>query len=52
MMAILTWAVAILRYSTGVIEWKSDELKELDRKTRKTMTLHGPPHPKRDVDRL
>ena len=36
-----TWAVGILRYSAGVVEWKTDELKVLDRKTRKLMTLYG-----------
>ena len=51
-MAVNIWAVAILRYSTGVIDWKSEELKELDRKTRKTMSLYGALHPKSDVDRL
>ena len=51
-MAVNTWAVAILRYSAGVIDWKSEELKELDRKTRKTMSLYGALHPKSDVDRL
>ena len=29
-----------------------EELKELDRKNRKMMTLHGALHPKSDVDRL
>ena len=33
-------------------EWKTDELKVLDRKTRKMMTLYGAPHPKSDVDRV
>lgn len=51
-MAVNTWAVAILRYIAGVIEWQSEELKELDRKTRKTMSLYGALHPKSDVDRL
>lgn len=50
--AVNTWAVATLRYSAGVVEWKVDELKELDRKTRKMMTLHGALHPKSDVDQL
>ena len=49
-MAAKTWAVAILRYSAGVVEWKTDELKVLDRKTRKMMTLYGALHPKSDVD--
>ena len=26
-MAANTWAVAILRYSAGMIEWKTDDLK-------------------------
>ena len=28
------------------------ELEELDRRTRKLMTIYGPNHPKADVDRL
>ena len=51
-MAANTWAVAILRYSAGVVEWKTDELKVLDRKTRKMMTLYGALHPKSDVYRV
>ena len=47
-----TWAVSILRYSAGVVEWKTDELKVLDRKNRKMMTLHGALHPKSDVERV
>ena len=49
-MAANTWAVAILRYSAGLVEWKTDELNELDRKTRKMMTLFDALHPKSDVD--
>ena len=49
--AVNTWAVSILRYSAGVVEWKTDEFKVLGRKTRKMMTLHGAlHHPKSDVD--
>ena len=51
-MAANTCAVAILRYSAGVVEWKTDELKVLDRKTRKMMTLYGALHSKSDVDRV
>ena len=36
----------ILKYSTGVVEWKNDELKVLDRKTRKMMILYGALPPK------
>ena len=37
-MVINTWAVAIFRYWTGTVQWKASELKDLDRKLRKTMT--------------
>ena len=51
-MAVNSWAVAPLRYSANMVDWKVDELKELDRKTRKIMTLHGALHPKSDDDRM
>ena len=50
--AISTWSVAIFRYGTGIIQWKASELEDLDRKSRKTMTIFGGLHPKSDVDRL
>ena len=51
-MAINTRAVAVLRYSFGVLDWRKDELREMDRMTRKIMTMHGALHPKSDVDRV
>ena len=48
--AIKSWAVAIMRYGAGVLEWKFDELKELDWKTRKLLTIHKELHPKSDLD--
>ena len=36
---INTWAVAIFRYGAGIIQWKASELKDLDRKSRKKMTM-------------
>ena len=45
-----TWAVALLRYSAGVVEWTTQELKVLDRKTRKMITLYGALHPKSDAE--
>ena len=50
--AINTWAVAIFRYGAGIIQWTASELKDMDRKSRKTMTIYGGLHPKSDVDRL
>ena len=50
--ALNKWAIAILRYRAGKIQWKTSELKDLDRKLRKTTTMYRGLHPKRDVDRL
>ena len=50
--AINTWAVALLRYRAGVINWKVDELKKMDRTMRKTLTMYGALHPKSEIDRL
>ena len=50
--AINTWAVALLRYGAGIIKWNKEELQNLDRKSRKLLTLYGAFHPKSDVDRL
>ena len=49
---INTWAVTIFRYGAGIIHWKASELKDLDKKLRKTMKMYGGLHPKSDVDRL
>ena len=51
-MGINMWAVAVVRYGGGIVEWRQEELKRMDRKTRKMMTMHGALHPKSDVDRL
>ena len=50
--AINTWAVALLRYGAGIINWKVDELKKVDKTTRKTLTMYGALHPKSGIDRL
>ena len=34
-----TWAVAAVRYTAGIVDWTVDELKTIDRKTRKLMTM-------------
>ena len=51
MTAINCWAVK-MRYGAGVLEWRFDERKELDRKNRKLLTMHKGLHPKSDIDRL
>ncbi|XP_063592543.1 uncharacterized protein LOC134769733 [Penaeus indicus] len=50
-MAMNTWAVSLMRYGAGIIKWNVAELDEMDRKTRKIMTMNEF-HPKSDVDRL
>ena len=50
--AINSRAVSIIRYTAGVVEWNVDELKELDRRTRKLLTVYGAFARKGDVDRL
>ena len=48
---INTWAIAFLRYSAAFLEWTRLEKEELDRNTRKLLTMHKAFHPKSDVDR-
>ena len=38
---INTWAVAIFRNWAGIIQWKASELKDLDKKSRKSMMMYG-----------
>ena len=38
---INAWAVAVVRYSAGIVEWKDNELKAMDVRTRKILTMHG-----------
>ena len=51
-LAINSRAVSIVRYGAGIISWTKMELEELDRRTRKLMTMYGAHHPKANVDRL
>ena len=51
-LAINSWAISVLRYGAGVINWNMEEVKKLDRRTRKMMTNYGALHPKSDVDRI
>ena len=40
------------RLYLGTLQWKENELKVVDWKSRKTMTMYGALHPKSDVDRF
>ena len=45
-------AVPVLRYSFGIINWRTEEIKQIDRKTRKMLTMYKMHHRKADIDRL
>ena len=46
------WEVSLLRYSAAFIDWNCRELTQLDRRTRKSMTMRNALHPKSNIDRL
>jgi len=38
--------VPVLRYSFGIINWRIEEIKQIDRKTRKILTMYKMYHQK------
>ena len=42
----------MLRYSFGIINWRTEEIKKIDRKTRKMLKMFKMHHPKAEIDRL
>ena len=50
--AINSWAIPVLRYSAPFLKWRKTELQELDRRTRKLLTMHNAHHPKSNVERI
>ena len=50
--AINTWAVSIVRYSAGILDWTESDLTKMDIKTRKILTMNGVHHKRSNVDRL
>ena len=50
--AIGALAVPVSRYSSGITNWTTEEIKKIDRKTRKMLTMYKMHHPKADIDRL
>ena len=41
---INAWAIGVVRYSAGIIDWTERELKRMDVKTRKTLSMAGAFH--------
>ena len=50
--ALNSWAVSVVRYSAGILNWRENELKAIDVKTRKVLTMNGIFHKKGNVDRV
>lgn len=50
--AIGSLALPVIQYSFGIINWRVEEIRQLDKKTRKLLTMHGMLHPRADVSRL
>ena len=44
--AINKWVVPTVWYSTGIIEWTKEEVKKMDRKTKKIITIYGGLYPR------
>ena len=47
-----TWVVSVMRYGAGILKWTNEELKALDARTRKVMTMNEALHPKSDLERI
>ena len=50
--AINSWAVAVVRYSAAFVAWTQDEMKQLDRETRRLLVKFGALHPKSNILRI
>jgi hypothetical protein len=50
--AIGALAVPVLRYSFAIINWRLEKIQNIDRKTRKILTMYKMHRPKVDIDRL
>ena len=49
---INTWTVSVVRYSLAFLGWSRHQLEDIDRRTRKLLTMRNGFHPKGNVDRL
>ena len=52
MEAINTLATPVVTYSFNIVDWKMEEIRKLDRNTRKLLTMERMHHPRADVDRM
>ena len=47
-----TRAVSLMRYGAGTIKWNKEELQDIDKKSRKIMTMNKELHSRSDVARI
>ena len=50
--AVNAYCLPIIQYAVGIVKWNVDDLRSMDRKTRKLLTIHRGLHPRSDVDHL
>jgi len=50
--AVGALAVPVLRYGCDIINWRLEEIRKIDRKTRKLLKVYKVHHPKADIVRL
>ena len=50
--AVNVWAVSVVRYTAGILDWTKDEVESMDIRTRKILTMNGAFHARSSVDRL
>ena len=48
----MAWVVPLVKYSGPFLKWTREELKQMDQRTRKLMTMNKALHPRGDVDKL
>ena len=46
---INTWAVSVLHYSAGIVDWTAEELVSMDRRTGKILAMNGCMHTRSNV---
>ena len=46
------WAVSVLRYSAGIVDWTVEELVSMDRRPREILAMNGCMHTRSNVVRL
>ena len=51
-LALNTWAISVIRYSSAFLDWTKEETKELDRWTRKQLIAGRTLHPKSNLMRI